>query len=122
MACVLIVDDDPDTRESLEDVLAGEGYDVRLAASGEEALAFLRGKEVPGVILLDDVMPRMSGEEVLDWMGVHPQFDGVPTVLISGEIRPPPHARATALLRKPFSIDELLEVARRYCGPPPARK
>lgn len=118
MACVLIVDDDSDTRESLQDILVGEGYEVRLAASGREAVAFLRGKEAPGVILLDDVMPVMSGTEVLDWMRAHPQFDAVPTVLISGEIRPAPHVRATAVLRKPFSIDELLEIAHRYCGRP----
>jgi CheY-like chemotaxis protein len=118
MACVLIVDDDSDTRESLQEILVGEGYDVRLAASGGEALAFLRGEQAPGVILLDDMMPQMTGEEVLDWMRSHPQFDGVPAVLISGELRPAPHARATAVLRKPFSIDELLEVTRRYCGHP----
>ncbi|HET7786537.1 MAG TPA: response regulator [Myxococcales bacterium] len=119
MACVLIVDDDRDTRESLQDILVGEGYDVRLAASGGEALAFLRGEERPAIILLDDMMPQMTGEQVLDWMRAHPQFDGVPTVLISGDIRPAPHARATAVLRKPFSIDDLLEIARRYCGPCP---
>jgi two-component system, chemotaxis family, chemotaxis protein CheY len=116
MGCVLIVDDDSDTRESLQDILVGEGYDVRLAASGEEALAILRGEEAPGVVLLDDMMPRMTGAEVLDWMRAHPQLDGIPTVLISGDIRPAPHARANAVLRKPFSIDDLLEVARRYCG------
>src|SRR5512140_1516962 len=118
MACVLIVDDDSDTRESLQDILAGEGYDVRLAASGGEALSFLRAGEAPGVVLLDEMMPEMTGADVLDWMRAHPQFDGVPTVLISGEIRPAPHPRATAVLRKPFSIDELLEVAHRYCGHP----
>jgi CheY-like chemotaxis protein len=115
MACVLIVDDDSDTRESLQDILVGEGYEVRLACSGDEALAFLRAQEAPAVILLDDVMPQMTGLEVLDWMRANPEYDHVPTVLISGEIRPAPHARANAVLRKPFSIDELLEVTQRYC-------
>jgi two-component system, chemotaxis family, chemotaxis protein CheY len=115
MACVLIVDDDSDTRESLQDILVGEGFEVRLACSGGEALAFLRREEAPSVMLLDDVMPQMTGVEVLDWMCAHPQFDGVPTVLISGDVRPQPHPRATAVLRKPFSIDELLEITRRYC-------
>ncbi len=118
MACVLIVDDDSDTRDSLEDILVGEGFEVRVASSGGEALAFLRREEAPSVILLDDIMPQMTGAEVLDWMRAHPQFDAVPTVLISGDVRPEPHARANAVLRKPFSIDELLEVTRRYSKRP----
>ena len=72
MACVLIVDDDSDTRDSLEDILVGEGFEVRVASSGGEALAFLRREEAPSVILLDDIMPQMTGAEVLDWMRAHP--------------------------------------------------
>jgi CheY-like chemotaxis protein len=117
MPCVLIVDDDADTRDSLREILTGEGFAVRVATSGNEVIDFLRGEEAPGVILLDDQMPRMTGGQVLDWMCMHPEFNQVPAVLVSGDLRPPRHQRAAAVLRKPFTIEELLDVARRFCEP-----
>ena len=118
MPCILIVDGDPDTLESIEDLLVGEGYEVRIATSGAEAAEMMDGgHDPPGVVLVEDVLPLMSGAELLDWMRARPELDGVPAILVSGDSRPLRHARAAAVLRKPFSIDELLEIARMYCSP-----
>ena len=63
---VLVVDDDPDIRETLRFVLEDAGYPVYSAENGSEALAILSsGKELPGLILLDLMMPVMSGDEML---------------------------------------------------------
>src|SRR3954463_14780778 len=63
---VLVVDDDFDIREAMTDVLASEGYSVLTAADGSEALETLRGGIRPAVMLLDLMMPRVSGVEVID--------------------------------------------------------
>ncbi len=117
MACILIADDDADTRESLREILEGEGYRVRVAASGDEVLAGVQEADKPAVVLLDESMPQMTGSEVLDWIARHRDLDNVPVVIVSGESRVLKHPRAAATLRKPFGIDELLDVARRYCNP-----
>ena len=117
MPCILVADDDADTRESLREILEGEGYVVHLAGSGHEVLVEVQAKEPPGVVLLDESMPQMTGTEILDWICARPDLDGVPVVIVSGETKPTTHPRAAAVLRKPFGIDELLDIARRYCGP-----
>src|SRR6185437_6059247 len=61
---VLVVDDDPDIRETLRFVLEDAGYPVYSAENGEEALAVLASvNPLPGLILLDLMMPVMSGDE-----------------------------------------------------------
>lgn len=63
---VLIVEDDPDLNEAFKIVLSKEGYDVLTAFNGQEALGFLEEDEPnPDIILLDLLMPVMSGEEFL---------------------------------------------------------
>lgn len=61
---VLVVDDEPEVRCLLRDVLAGRGYEVIVAADGPEALSAL-GSARPDVVLLDVVMPGMDGVETL---------------------------------------------------------
>ena len=65
-APVMIVDDDFDVRELFADSLAEEGYVVETACNGQEALELLRGGAVPvpGVILLDLMMPVMDGWKI----------------------------------------------------------
>ena len=61
---VLIVDDEPDVRQLLYDFLTGRDYEVILAAGGLEAIDMVR-REKPDLVLLDVVMPGMSGVETL---------------------------------------------------------
>jgi len=58
---VLVVEDDPDLRETLTALLTHHGYSVHTATNGREALARLRNAPHPGVVLLDLMMPVMNG-------------------------------------------------------------
>jgi CheY-like chemotaxis protein len=68
MTKVLIVDDEPLVRRSLERALSKRGYEVLVAADGTEGLATWR-RELPAVIFLDVLMPGLSGPQVLAQMG-----------------------------------------------------
>jgi CheY-like chemotaxis protein len=83
MASVLIVDDSSDVRETLGDLLELEGFSVRRAANGKQALAAVARGRLPDVILLDLVMPGLSGEGVLRALGSTPGR-GVPVVVMTG--------------------------------------
>jgi len=117
MACILVVDDDEDTREALRDVLLNEGFDVRVSARAEEAIVEVSRPDAPSLILLDSRMRDMSGNEFLDWISGHKDLDRIPVVLVTGDSSLPRHERAAALLRKPYELDELLEVAYEFCAP-----
>jgi len=80
---VLVVDDDFDIREALSDVLASEGYSVLTAADGGEALERLRGGVRPAVMLLDLMMPRVSGVEVIDALRKDESLSKIPVVVCS---------------------------------------
>jgi signal transduction histidine kinase/AraC-like DNA-binding protein len=84
---ILIVDDDPQVRESHKK-LVEEGlpnYPIRLAENGEVALVAMT-KEVPSLVLLDLVMPNLSGAEVLDRMRADPGLRQVPVIILSNKV------------------------------------
>jgi CheY-like chemotaxis protein len=123
---VLIVDDEPQIRAFTRMALEDEGYGVLEASDGATALDVLRaavdGVErlgTPGVILLDLQMPGMDGRSFLDaYLGT----DGprVPVVVLTASRVPLDAAEvlgAVGVLRKPFTVDALLEVIERYCSP-----
>jgi len=106
MARVLVVDDEQHVRELLRDFLTTVGDEVVTAASGAEALEAVPRFQ-PDVILMDMVMPGMSGADVLDALR-QARFT-MPVILISGQpIEMPPGF--FALLRKPFDLRKLAEV------------
>ena len=65
MKHILIVDDDPHIGDMLEEALMREGYGVSRAFSGTEALLWLSSGRAPDLVLLDLMLPGLSGEEVL---------------------------------------------------------
>ena len=109
---ILIVDDDPNVRALISNVLGEYGFTILEASSGEQALRAAR-EHRPRVVLLDVKMPGLSGYEVCrklkDDFG-----DGVGVIFISGERREPFDRVAGLLLgaddylAKPFALDELL--------------
>ncbi|WP_242339575.1 MULTISPECIES: response regulator [unclassified Anaeromyxobacter] len=103
---VLVVEDDPDIREALAEALGGEGYDVALAENGQDALDVLRDCPRPDVILLDLLMPVMSGWQFRQEQLADPALAGIPVVVVSAS--PPGDAQPDRYLPKPFSIDDLL--------------
>jgi CheY-like chemotaxis protein len=105
---VLVVDDEPDIRESLRDALEDEGYDVVTAANGREALTVLPGLPRPLAMILDIIMPVMSGAELYTALQADPQLASIPVVVSTSD---PSRAPAGVLLmRKPIDLDRLLAV------------
>jgi len=110
---VLVVDDDHDIRDTLRELLEIEGLRVVSAANGREALQRLRNGVRPDVILLDLMMPEMSGWEFRGEQLSDPCIADIPVVLLSAtpDVRKTAHElRAAGWVRKPFDLDELLEL------------
>jgi len=110
---ILIVEDDFDVRESLSEALRDEGYAIECAVDGEQALEYLRNGGRPGLILLDLMMPRMSGSEFRMVQKVDPQLQHLPVVLLSADGAMEEKAKALetdGALRKPIDLDQLLRV------------
>jgi CheY-like chemotaxis protein len=79
---VLVVDDDPDARGILCQILDSVGLSARQAADGQEALEHIR-REAPRLILLDLMMPRMNGFAVIAYVQSNPSIRSVPIVVVS---------------------------------------
>ncbi|MGZ6080310.1 MAG: response regulator [Myxococcaceae bacterium] len=107
---VLVVDDDPGIRESVTEVLTGEGYRVLQAGDGAEALEHLADLAERCVVLLDLAMPRMNGLEFLAELSRRGQIARTPVLVMSANAHPGEldHPQVVALLRKPFELDDLL--------------
>ena len=106
---VLVVEDDAVLRELLTDVLSTEGYAVLQAGDGQEGLR-LAEMHRPAVILLDQVLPRSTGMEILGLLQAREHTRYIPVVLVSGsavEIQEPGPSPA-GILPKPFDLETLL--------------
>jgi CheY-like chemotaxis protein len=115
---VLIVEDDPDVRNALVDFLGAAGYAVTTARNGREAIQYLQGGGAPRVILLDLMMPVMSGAEFRIAQRADAALAGIPVVVMSAAIDVDASALSVAaLLRKPMDTDVLLETIARLVGP-----
>jgi CheY-like chemotaxis protein len=117
---ILVVDDDPDVRDSLTEILGDEGYRVAGVRNGREALAYLHEQRRPSLILLDMMMPEMDGWKFRVEQQKSPELAPIPVVLLSahGNVREAALALGAAdYLRKPLRIESLLEIADRYCRP-----
>ena len=106
MKHILIIDDDIHINHMLDSVLRQAGYRVSHAYSGTEALLFL-AKFRPDLILLDLMLPGLSGEEIL------PQTADIPVIIMSAKVGVKGKVDlllngAADYITKPFEIDELL--------------
>ncbi len=114
MTKILVVDDDAEIRELLHDLLTDEGFRVNVASDGREALDILK-REGGWVILLDLMMPRMTGQEVVERLKKDSTLlQDNKVVLMSAGWRLAREGHAlksdvvVAVLPKPFEIDEVL--------------
>jgi DNA-binding response OmpR family regulator len=107
-AKVLVAEDDPSVRLTLQFVLEDEGFEVFLAGDGEEALEVARA-ESPDVILLDQIMPKMDGKEVLAALRDDSSTKDVHVLVLSGMARGAPEDWPGAhFVGKPFTPDDLV--------------
>jgi CheY-like chemotaxis protein len=113
---VLIVNDDPDLLDVTSFVIEGEGIAVATARNGEEALALIGTGRLPGLVLLDLVMPVMNGWEFLAVVAGDPLLSPIPiVVLTAGDHVEVPGARE--VVREPMDLKELLRIVERYVRP-----
>ena len=113
---ILLVEDDFDVREALVETLRDRGYEVESASDGEQALQILRAGARPRLILLDLMMPRMSGSEFRIAQQADPTLSHLPVVLLSADGRMEEKAIALEVqgaIRKPIDLDELFAVIER---------
>lgn len=108
---VLVVEDDPDSREMFFELLRGGGYAVVASRNGKDAMAYLSVNPVPDVILLDMFMPEMDGWQFRRAQDADPRLSAVPVVVVSavGAARNSAvQSGAAAFLPKPVAADDLL--------------
>jgi serine/threonine protein kinase/CheY-like chemotaxis protein len=111
---VLIVEDDPAIREALQSALEAEGHVAHGAGNGCDALDILGRIPKPGLILLDLMMPVMSGWELLERLRADPDLSGIPVVVVSAVVQNDEIA-ASRVLKKPIELNMLLRVVEELC-------
>ncbi|HEX8539031.1 MAG TPA: response regulator [Cystobacter sp.] len=112
---MLVVDDDPDILEALSEILEAEGFEIRRARNGKEALERLE-PDPPQLILLDLMMPVMDGWEFAQRMRQRPSVAHIPIIVLSADRNVGLKATdigATGHLAKPFELSDLLDMVRR---------
>jgi len=117
---VLIADDEPNIVTALEYLLRNSGYEVRIAANGEEALAQVESF-LPDVVLMDIMMPLKSGYEVCQRMRERPEWNHIKIVMVSAKGRDAEVTKGLSLgadlyVIKPFSSRELVDAINRLVG------
>ncbi len=110
---VLVVDDDPDIRESLRVLLEDEGFAVREAGDGAAAVVAMTAEE-PCFVILDLMMPVMDGWEVAGRMHADPRLAAIPVCVVTATPEWAP-ADAACVLPKPVDVRRLLALVHRYC-------
>ncbi len=109
----MIVEDDVDVRELVADVLASDGHFVMQAGNGKEALDMLHAGASPALMLLDMMMPILSGPELLELMRVDEALAKLPVVVVSAfDAGNVPGVKR--FVRKPVSAATLRELVETY--------
>jgi CheY-like chemotaxis protein len=114
---ILVVDDDGDIRQAIGDVLRADGFDVREAQDGAEALEALDDGVRPCLIVLDLMMPRMNGYEFREKQLASAVLHDIPVLVVSAasDERELQRLRLTHRLQKPFELDDLLDAVENAC-------
>lgn len=110
---VLITEDEPNIAESLTFILNREGYDVSTVLDGEAALQRLRS-DPPDIMILDVMLPRLNGFEVLKLVKADPALKALPVMILTAkgqahDRRMAEEIGASAFITKPFSNRDIIE-------------
>jgi DNA-binding response OmpR family regulator len=122
-ATIFIADDNPILLQGLDRALTSSGYAVETAGDGEAVLDLLtRASLLPDLLLLDVMMPKLSGLDVLKRLQEDARWSGVPVMLVTAATDEALPAQALEggavdVLIKPFRLHELLERIERHVRP-----
>ncbi len=110
---ILIVDDNPKNVQLLGQTLRQEEYRVAMAMNGHEALTYLKTEELPQLILLDIMMPEMSGYELCEQLKSHQKLRDIPVIFLTAKSETEDLLKGFAVggvdyVTKPFHSAELL--------------
>jgi CheY-like chemotaxis protein len=110
---ILLVDDDSDLREALAELLVDEGFQVTQAANGQDALESLEEQKAD-LIVLDYMMPVMSGPEFRAQQRARPRLAAIPVLLLSAakDCSDFEQMAPDVIMKKPFKIPALLRSIR----------
>jgi len=119
---VLVVDDDQSIQRVLVQTLQLEGYEVATASDGVEALESLQG-QLPDVVILDVMMPKLDGLDVLKRMRADERTHTVPVILLTArssqeDIWEGWQSGVDYYMTKPFDVEELLRFLSHVLNPP----
>jgi two-component system, cell cycle response regulator DivK len=108
---IYLVDDDAEFLVTLQEALEGAGYYVLPARDGNEALARMRGLHGKSLAIVDLIMPRMSGWDLIETMRADQSLSKIPILAVSSEVtlkKGPKATGADRMLAKPFDVSKLL--------------
>ncbi len=111
---ILMADDDSDVRESLLFLLEAEGYRCIAVADGQAAIDQLTA-EPPCAVLLDLMMPRVIGWDVLDRIRADVRYQALPVCIMSASVEKTTRYPGVSILEKPIAVDRLLAFVREHC-------
>jgi CheY-like chemotaxis protein len=100
---ILVIDDSRVIRKTVRDMLPEGDFEVIEAKDGLEGIQFVE-KEHPSLIMLDFILPKMSGWDVFQQIQAHPDFQKIPLVLMSGK-----KEEVTSKISEPFEFFEFIE-------------
>lgn len=117
---ILIADDEPNIVLSLEFLMQRAGYAVEVVDNGEDALK-RAAEDPPDLMLLDVMLPRLSGFEVCQRLRALPACRTLPIVMLTAKGRDSEVSKglalgATAYITKPFSVEDLVREVKRILG------
>ncbi len=122
MKKIVIIEDEEILLKLLEQKLNKEGYQVEIARNGKEGLEKLK-KQKPDLVLLDIIMPKMGGFEVMEEIKQDKDLKGLPIVIISNSGQPVELSRAKELgvrdwlIKTDFDPEEVIDKVKKQIGP-----
>ena len=119
----MVIDDDVDIRETIADLLEARGFRVIVSGDGDDAMAALKGGARPSLILLDLMMPGLSGEEFRAQQLADAALAPIPVVVLSGArgVDEAAHKMGVESLPKPVELQQLMHTVNRFCGSAPTK-
>ena len=111
---VLIVEDDLNIRENFRDFFLMEGFSVKTAVNGQDGLNQVKILPHPNLVLLDMLMPVMTGQEFLKELTADAALSKIPVILVSATADQLDFDGPVAYVKKPVDIDELLSLVHKF--------